>query len=815
MTPLKKQILSILLALGSICIATGSETQITPQENPASAEAELHGRSCEIAGTVVSGTSGNPVKRAQISVDHGYGVQTFILLTDREGRFSLPAITQGKHQFLIRKRGYVDTLLDIAACEKQETGRGESPNDNSFSLRIMPLAVISGRITDEAGVPVVEAVVRAQQFRGGRWFGDATATTNDLGMYRLYGLQPGAYYVSAAPELDSENGEFVTGDSVTDYVTTFYPQARDARSATVITVDAGYSAAGIDIQLSKTLGKNSPTLLPVAATSASTPGEKEEAGLTDEPASFPSHRLAEEFTTATANSRAGQAAVGGLVVNEVSGEPVRHAKVTLRSSRGGVAVAYSARTDTTGHFWITGIDPGTYVTVVDRAGFSPSPQMGGMPRRVPAVVSLRPKSEMRDLNLLLSPSSVITGRVLDQEGDPAPNFQVQAMRYSYLRGKRRLQLLASSETNDLGEYRLYGLDPGEYYIVARTTELGQEIQSPGGVLHHYIATYFPSASELGGATPIAVGEGSQLAGVDISSVAPTLVDIRGRVSCSSGLLSPDTVVALASRSSDAEVSTTATSGVNAKGEFRFRAVASGQYTISATFTDQHTEYGAVQGIDVGNSSIENLQLVLNKAMAVNGTVESDADRPLDFKSLRILLEPESDLPTGSLVGDVKGDGTFLVSGALPLRYTLQIFGLPEGYYVRKIRMGMEEVAGRKIDFSRFAGSLYLEISSSGGIITGSVLDHEQQAVSGIEVALVPDPADPDAPDLYKLVRSDESGHYTIQGIAPGNYQLFAIDGIGGEAYQDPDFIQSIENNGQSVSFQENSRVTLTLRSLSP
>ena len=192
----------------------------------------------------------------------------------------------------------------------------------------------------------------------------------------------------------------------------------------------------------------------------------------------------------------------------------------------------------------------------------------------------------------------------------------------------------------------------------------------------------------------------------------------------------------------------------------------------------------------------------------------DRDESLDLRNLRILLEPEADLITGSLVANVKRDATFSVSGVFPLDYRLEIFGLPERFYVRKIQLGMEEIPGRKVDFSHFAGSLILQVSSAGGSISGSVFDHEQQPVQAIEVALVPDPPHPDIPDLYKTVRSDQSGQYTIQGIPPGNYKLFAIDGVESDAYLDPDFVRSIDSDAQNVSVLENSRVNLTLTSLS-
>src|SRR5207248_8888823 len=67
----------------------------------------------------------------------------------------------------------------------------------------------------------------------------------------------------------------------------------------------------------------------------------------------------------------------------------------------------------------------------------------------------------------LIPWGVIAGRVLDEEGEPLPWAQVSALREVYSNGKRRLSPEALVPTNDLGEFRLFGLKPGRYFVSAR------------------------------------------------------------------------------------------------------------------------------------------------------------------------------------------------------------------------------------------------------------------------------------------------------------------------------------------------------------
>jgi hypothetical protein len=183
---------------------------------------------------------------------------------------------------------------------------------------------------------------------------------------------------------------------------------------------------------------------------------------------------------------------------------------------------------------------------------------------------------------------------------------------------------------------------------------------------------------------------------------------------------------------------------------------------------------------------------------------------INFAAVRVLLEPESDFLAGALVSDIKPDGSFAINGVLPSEYTLSIIGLPSAYYVKRVQVGMQEIAGRKLDFSHTIGTLDVVISSSGGTISGAILDNQQRPASGVSVALVPDPPRPDTPDLYKVLRTNAQGQFSILGVAPGHYQLFAIQGAQSNSYFDSDWVNSLQDCSKQISIEENSTITLTI-----
>jgi protocatechuate 3,4-dioxygenase beta subunit len=751
---------------------------------------------------VLSGVSGEPVKRAQLSLgEPDVNGAASRMETDATGRFLLRGVAQGHHRLIVRKKGFLDAEFDILSCDQQSDIANYSSSDNSLLviLRLAPLSVISGRVIDQEGEPVVGASVQAKlySYPRGPLRGVATAATDDLGMYRLHGLKPGTYYISADPaEPAWGETELVSGDSTfNDYVTTFYPYTNDLRSATAVSVRPGEQTTGMEIKLVKTAGRSPSMVAPILFTGSTALSS----GTSTPP---------DQHSSQTELNPTEKGTVSGIVVNQLTSEPLRQAKLAMEGTRNGTNVPYVAETDTTGIFLIRDVDPGSYHLIVDHPGFLRTPRISGVQNLTGASITVRPNQTLRDVVLRVPPSSVVIGRVFDQDGDPASDFQVQAMRYSYIGGKRQLQLIATAVTNDLGEYRLHGLSPGTYYIVASATSAATiAVRDKGGAAERYVPTYYPRNTDLLGAAPVAVGQGDQISGIDIWATVSRPVTVSGRVLTSApNQLGRNTVITLISRSVDtAGASFNSTTTVkDAQGHFEIRGVSPGAYTLSALMNEKNEQYSGAQALEIRNTDIDNIELVMDRAAAVSGRVRVEGDKSLGLRSVRVLLEPDSNLLTGSLVGDVKPDGTFSIAGVLPDQYTIEVFGLPQEFYLKKIQVGMEDIQRRKVDFRHAAGSFELVVSSSSGRVTGSVVDEEQHAASGVEVLLVPAHEHRQERDLYKTVLSNKEGQFDIVGVAPGEYKLFALPEVEPDAYLDPDFMAPLEDYGQVINVEENS-----------
>lgn len=169
---------------------------------------------------------------------------------------------------------------------------------------------------------------------------------------------------------------------------------------------------------------------------------------------------------------AGTGVIAGKVLKVESGEPLRGARVSLAPQRRMFDMDEDSReliTDHTGEFSFGGLSPGLYSLSVERTGYVTQSygERAGRAGQGGTPINLLSGQKMNDLLFRMVPGGVITGRVYDQYGDPMAKARVDA---SQSFGASRVLPVQNGETNDLGEYRLYGLAPGEYVVSATPRE---------------------------------------------------------------------------------------------------------------------------------------------------------------------------------------------------------------------------------------------------------------------------------------------------------------------------------------------------------
>jgi Carboxypeptidase regulatory-like domain len=156
--------------------------------------------------------------------------------------------------------------------------------------------------------------------------------------------------------------------------------------------------------------------------------------------------------------------VDGTVINSARGEPVKKARVTL-APMAPHTDAYAATTDAAGHFLIDEVDAGPFSLAASRSGFNQPKSPHGVPKSN-TVLTLEKGQKMKEIVIKLAPEGVISGRILDADGDPLEGVNIECMSIEYQRGKRQLVASHSTNANELGEFRLPRLAAGKYIIRA-------------------------------------------------------------------------------------------------------------------------------------------------------------------------------------------------------------------------------------------------------------------------------------------------------------------------------------------------------------
>jgi hypothetical protein len=528
-----------------------------------------------------------------------------------------------------------------------------------------------------------------------------------------------------------------------------------------------------------------------------------------------------------------------MVVRGDTGEAVKRAVVTLRGADPGrrSGSGQTAVSGSDGRFEITGVAPGQYRIRVNRNGFLTGEygQRGFDKPGAPVTVSSGATAS--NLVVKLMPAGVISGTVINEDGERVSYVSVSVLKASYAQGRTQWTPAGSASTNDLGEYRIFDLNPGRYYLSARYSasyglgfrpDPNTPKDSPLGD-EGYATQYYPGTFDPATARAIELGPASDVRGVDIRLAPTRMVKVSGIVRFEGVAPVPGVVmqrggrggarpmVSLAPQRSIVIAGPQGRRGVvvEANGSFEIRGVTPGVYTLRAELFDRNQRQAARMPLVVGNTNVEGVSLSLAPVPALHGQIRSETKDVLKLDSLRVRLQGLED--TGGMGpgmgpggGVVSADGKFSLENLSPQTYSLNLTGLPDTHYLAAVRLSDVDITNAPVDLSGgVLGVLTVALSSGAGVLEGTVTE-EQKPAEGATCVLIPDGPRRDVALYYKTAISDQNGQFTMRGIAPGDYQVFAWDEVESGAWRDPAFLKKFESKGKSVSIKRSGQESVPL-----
>jgi hypothetical protein len=411
----------------------------------------------------------------------------------------------------------------------------------------------------------------------------------------------------------------------------------------------------------------------------------------------------------------------------------------------------------------------------------------------------------------LEQAPTMAGRIQTENGEPISNILVEALKAEYgSDGKRTFTALASTLSDDRGDYRLYWMDPGEYVVSASYVPVIKTSVNPIETRPRivYAPTYYPNASALTIARHIVLKADQNNLTLDFRLIRAPVVTVRGSLTESNHPVSTIVTLQLAG---DATRATRYSTKSDALGSFEFKNVAPGSYIATAEIPLEKELFKASKHIIVYDRDENNVGLILSPGFPVSGRIVFDTGAALSLGGAHSVLNSVDPYLDSFTSPAIPSNGEFSINSVQPGEYTFDVAGIPEDLYIKSERSAQTNLQGLTLGLGTGSPAPFeILLGTDGGRVIGTVVDAERKPFAGAQVVLVPKGDRRSIASNYRVAGSDEDGNFDLRGIPPGDYQLFAWEDVEDRAWLNSEFVGNYQDVGTAVTIVPNARGTIQL-----
>jgi hypothetical protein len=539
--------------------------------------------------------------------------------------------------------------------------------------------------------------------------------------------------------------------------------------------------------------------------------------------------------------------VTGMVRDSVTRMPIRKASVSINpmmvpmNSTGKPQMPKLTSTDASGTFTITDLPAGQYRLIIQHQNY-PQARFGGITKNI----EIKAGESAGPVAVDLIPGGAVSGRILDEDGEPIQGCFAQV--HPVKNPDQGVQMSGNPSTNENGDYRFYSVPPGKYVVMAQCmTQVFQPRPFSAGPdpppSRAYPVQYYPMSTDAKSAEAIELLPGAEKSGIDFKMRPAAVTQIHGVFSPSGADWKGHNVnMNLLPVESGRRNGANFGAGVNQeKGTFEFRQVFPGSYMLVAFSQDSDDKrIGVAQRIEIGDRPVD-VMLELKHAFEITGKIEldpssntnqnqnqsgspyvngpavgravigqfggisvsgpngnrnvnvpvmNDGKPSLSMFGIQLFSQNQVGMPFPQ--AQASDDGSFTLKGVIPGTWRIQANG-PMAF-VKSAWLGSTDVTNVPVDLSSgAAGALRIVVSMNTATLRGSAPAGQMIFAQKL---------DEDMP--FRSSRSsgvDQSGQYTLPGLAPGKYRVTLTD-VGGPP---PD------EGGQEITVKEGETVMLDLK----
>jgi protocatechuate 3,4-dioxygenase beta subunit len=527
----------------------------------------------------------------------------------------------------------------------------------------------------------------------------------------------------------------------------------------------------------------------------------------------------------------GTATIRGLVVQLDTGQPVRRVQVSARRSE-AASQPDSVMTDAEGRFELTKLPAGSYQLSAAKAGYVTLQHGQRRPLEPGRPLVVAEGQRIDNVNFSLPRGSVIVGQVVDEYGDPVTGANVQAQRYRFVNGQRRLTAAGGDpSTDDRGQFRIFGLLPGQYYVSAAP---------PGGALaavaalaagggfgdlapitfssaSGYTRTYYPDSPSPATAQPVSLGVGEESPLLVVQLVASRTATVSGAIVGGDQENAFTRMVMIRPRGSAPDSALVGGNMAQAQnGRFTLTGVVPGDYTIDAMMMNIKTippqiQYGSTD-IVVGGTDIHDVVIRITPGATARGRIRFEDGDPGSIRRNQVRLGATPAAPSLAPVQErVNDDWTFEIAG-LTGAVTLRA-DAPAPWTLKRILRGTTDITDAPVELSNDNDDLTIVLTTRATEVSGIVRDSRGASTTDYVALWFADDRARWGPQtrFIKTARPDRDGQYRIRGLPPGRYLAVALEYLEPGEELDPDRLDEFRRGAIAVDVREAETRSVDLR----